>query len=198
MGLKLISPPATTPVSLALAKAQVRVVNTASDELLSLHLEAATDRVERWLGRALIDQTWDLFLDEFPAADAVIEIPRPPLIEVEGVFYLDGDGAEQEMTEGFVVDAESAPARIALSTTSWPTAQAVANAVRVRYRAGYLDLTVSPAEANVPAAIRAGVLLYVGDLYEHRATLVVGDQPAKLPGYCEDMLRAYRVELGCA
>src|SRR5439155_124697 len=81
-----------------------------------------------------------------------IEIPLPPLIEVEGVFYLDSNGDEQEMDATlYTVDDASQPARIALKpAASWPVTEYVENAVRVRFRAGYLDQTQSPPVDAVP------------------------------------------------
>lgn len=198
-GLSLVSAPADAPVSLETAKLQVNVTGTARDELLRLYLSAATDRVEQFTGRALVDQTWDLFLDAFPASDGFIEIPKPPLIELQGVFYTDDAGDELEMAaEDYIVDASVQPARVTLLGSSWPTPRAAARSVRLRFRAGYLDGGASPPTANVPAAIKASILLFVGDLYAHRETVVVGETAAELPAFLDPMLRPYRVLLGMA
>lgn len=199
MGLTLVSAAASYPVELAIAKQHVRVTGSARDDILTLYLAAATDAMERFLGRSLIDQTWDLFLDEFPEADQAIELLRPPLIELEGVFYTDSAGAEQEMDAAdYVVDASAAVPKVTLLGSSWPTPRGSAVAVRARYRAGYLDQGVSPAVANVPAAIKAGILLFVGDLYANPETYVIGETSVELPGFIERMVRPYRVNLGMA
>jgi uncharacterized phiE125 gp8 family phage protein len=200
VGVTLITPAAETPVSLAVARQHVSVAGTARDDLLAIYLAAATERVERFTGRALVDSTWDLTLDEFPADGAAIELPNPPLIEVVGVFYQDDDGLETEVDAADYIVGESIgqPARVLPTSGSWPTAGDRPNAVRVRFRAGYLDATTSPAVANVPSAIKAAVLLLTGDLYAHRETLVVGDTAAEMPGYLDAFLRPYRVRLGMA
>lgn len=199
MGLTLVSAPAAYPVSLETVKQHVRVTGTARDDILQVYLAAATEAVERFIGRSLIDQTWDLFLDAFPDDDGAIELLRPPLIEVVGVFYTDDAGVEQEMDAGdYVVDASKAVPTISLAGASWPTARDAEGAVRVRYRAGYLDQTVSPAEASVPFAVQAGILLFVGNLYANRESIAVGDQAVELPGLSESLLRPYRVNLGMA
>jgi uncharacterized phiE125 gp8 family phage protein len=206
MGLKLVTPPQGLPISLEEAKAHLRVDHNDEDAAITLLLKAAiehNDGPEGFLGRALVDQTWDLYLDEFPTS--TIEIPLPPLIEVVGVFYGDSNDAEQEFSAAsYVVDDASQPARIILSdAASWPTISRNANAVRVRFRAGYIDATNSPpdspSEASaVPFDIKAGILLYLGALYAHREEVVVGQTVAKLPWGAEALLRRKRKHLGMA
>lgn len=223
MGLIRVTAPANAPVSLAQAKAHVRATDfTDDDTLIGLFIEAATDHVdgpEGFLGRALIDQTWDYYLDAFPAGPAgsaraapnraasapaasasIIKLPLPPLIEVEGVFWTDGAGAEQTLDPAsYLVDTAGSAGRIALLTPgAWPTARAVANAVRIRFRAGYIDASDSPVADAVPGAIRAAILLIVGDLYANRENVVVGATVATLPGPVENLLRRYRFDLALA
>jgi uncharacterized phiE125 gp8 family phage protein len=203
MGLKLVTAPASRPVTLTQAKQQCRATEfTDDDDLIDLFVDAAVDFVDGpsgFLGRALIDQTWDYYLDEFPASGP-IEIPLPPLIEVIGLFYQDGDGNEQEWTStNYVVDASGNPGKVSLgSGVSWPTPIDQSEAVRIRFRAGYLDQGVSPAVANVPSAIKAAILIHVADLYSNRESAIVGQIVAKLPWTAEQLLRRYRFYLGMA
>lgn len=220
MGLKLISAPATTPVSLAEAKAHLRVDFDDDNALIEALIYASTQHVDGpngFLGRALVDQTWDFVLDAFPGAphhgwglrphgrhhrrDGQIEIPLAPLIEILGVYYLDSTGAEQTFSaDNYVVDTYSEPGRIVLTTNaSWPTTQDVANAVRIRFRAGYIDMSMSPAVDNVPYPIRAAILLHIGDLYEYRETQVADARRIQpLPWAAEQLLRPHRISLSLA
>lgn len=191
----VITPPATFPVTLAEAKAHLRYTATDQDGLIMGLVEAATDYAEAFTGRAFIDRTLDFYLDKFPVG--AIELPLPPLIEVSGLFYVDDDGNEQQFTT-FEVDTASHPGRIYLnSSTSWPTPRDAANAVRIRYRAGYLD-SASPPSPAVPASIMAAILLTIGTLFEHRETVVVGQPAAMVPWSAEQLLRRYRFELSAA
>lgn len=198
VGLKLVTAPATYPVTLAEAKKHVHAEDfTDDDDLITLFIKAATEHAESFTGRALIDQTWNLYLDVFPTTP--IEIPLPPLIDVVGVFYLDADDVEREFSAAnYVVDDASEPARITLANSaSWPTIATVANAVRIQFRAGYLD-TSSPQVAAVPFDIKAAILLHVGSLYAMREEVVVGQTVAQLPWGAEALLRRKRKHLGMA
>lgn len=218
MALQLVTAPANLPVTLAESKAHLVVEHDEHDSLIDIYNAASTGHVDGprgFLGRALIDQTWDLYLDRFPGSHhdnfrlqrrhhhhrtGQIEIPLPPLIEVIGVFYKDNNGAEQEFdADNYVVDSASEPGRVVLTAdANWPTTQRAANAVRIRFRAGYVALGSSPPVDAVPFAIKAAILLHVGDLYRNRDTQVLGQTVFQLPWAAEQLLRPYRNYLSLA
>jgi len=191
MGLKLISPPATYPISVADIKQQLKVDFTDDDDMIEALLKGAIAFCEKSTGRALIDQTWDYYVDAFPVG--AIYIPRPPLIEVVGVFYTDAAGAEQEFAAAsYLVDSASIKARVSLAySAAWPSVQSVANAVRIRFRAGYLN-TDSPPVANVPDDIITAIILRMKADYD--------DAPSadKLRSTADILLAHHRVLTGLA
>ncbi len=194
-GLKRVVDPASDPVTLDEAKKSLVVDFTDDDELIEAFIAAASEYAENFQGRALIDQTLDLFLDAFPVGS--IEIPKPPLIEIVGVFYRDSNGDEIEFDE-FEVDDASEPARIyLLNSGSWPTAASRLNAVRIRFRAGYLNSDSPPTE-NVPSSTKAAIKLIVGTLYAQRETIVIGQTVTNVPWSAEQLLRQKRIDLSLA
>jgi len=68
LALKLITPPALEPISLADAKTHLRVDLTEDDTLISALISATRDYVERYCRRGLLTQTWLLAIDHFPGA----------------------------------------------------------------------------------------------------------------------------------
>jgi len=197
MAVKLIIPPAVDAVSLTEAKAHLRVVSSDEDTLISAYIKSAVEEVEGWTGRALIDQTWDLYLDEFPEAE--IKIPKPPLIEVISIKYDDAAGVEQTvLSTDYYVDTINAPGWVVPNLDSgWPTPLDAINSVRVRFRAGYLS-TDSPPQDAVPSDIKRAILLSIGSAYEYREGIIVGDVLTDIPQVSERLLRKHRVLLGMA
>jgi uncharacterized phiE125 gp8 family phage protein len=68
MSLVLVTAPTAEPVTLAQVKAQLRITVTTYDDLLNALITAVRMHLEGrdgWLGRALLQQTWDLKLDCF-------------------------------------------------------------------------------------------------------------------------------------
>lgn len=223
MGLKRIVAPAVDPLSLAETKKHLRVEHDEDNALISNLIGAATEFLDGpggHLGRALVDQTWDFYLDRFPgdpcsigylgrrssrhhrpAHDISIEIPLPPLIDLIGVFYLDTNGSEQTFAgASYVVDDADQPARVVLTSgIPWPSTKDCANAVRIRFRAGFLDQGVSPAVDAVPASIKAAMLLQIGDLYANRESQVIEQRLTQiLNPAAELLLRRHRVYLSLA
>lgn len=163
MLLQLITPPTAEPVSLAEAKAHLRVAHASEDTLISTLIKAARLHVEATLGRALVTQTWDFWLPAWPES-GVLELPRPPLQSVTYVKYRDLDGVTQTLSTGdYVVVApgivgtvEEAPG------ATWPSTQTHPQAVNVRFVAGFGDAE------TVPDDIRCALLLIVEHLYRNR------------------------------
>lgn len=203
MALRLITAPTVQPLTLAEVKEHCRVNHSYDDATLQLYLEAATayvDGPEGFLGRALVTQTWELVLDEFPENE--IKIPLPPLQSVTSVTYDDASGIEQVVdSDDYTVDAVSEPGWVLPeSSGAWPATFEGINAVRIRFVAGYAPTEDSPPDlrANVPFSIKAAILLTIGSLYEHRETVVVGGVVTQLPWGAEQLLRRHRIQLGLA
>lgn len=206
MGLKLVTAPTAFPVTRDQAKAHLRVDTDDDNASIDAFIEAATDVAESFQGRALIDQTWDLYLDAWPEPVwsgirrvYEIRIPKPPLIEVVGVFALDSAGAEQPVNSAlYTIDPANEPGRVVLKSGSWPTLPDLANAVRVRFRAGYVDNSSSPAVGVVPKATFAAILIIVADLYANRESVVIGQTVEKVPYAAESLMRRHRFDLSLA
>lgn len=191
MSLTQTAPPDLEPVSLTEAKLHLRVDGTEDDALITTLIVAARRQAEHELGRVLITQTWQLTLDEFPAAD--IQLPMPSVLSIVDVKYLDPDGNEQTVAPAdYALDAATTPGWVLLASgASWPSTYAGANAVRVRFTAGY-----GPAAADVPANVVAWIKLQIGALYKHREAFAAGVTVAELPNrFTAALLDSERVYL---
>jgi uncharacterized phiE125 gp8 family phage protein len=176
MGLVRTVAPAAEPVSVAEAKEHLRVDDTSNDTLIGVLIAAARESVEGMTGRALVTQTWRLTLDAFPC-DTLIRLPRPNLLTVTSVAYVDENGDPQTWdSANYVVDTASLPGALRLAyDVDWPTTRTQPNAVTITYTAGY------GLAAAVPSAIKAAVLLMVGDLFANREGQIVGTIVAANP-----------------
>ena len=115
------------------------------------------------------------------------------------VKYVDVDGVEQTLAETvYSVNQFRAPGEVGLAyNQSWPPARNEQGAIRVTYTAGYNIPGTSPAgEYPLPAAIRAAMLLLIGNWYENREAVVVGATVAELPLGVQSLLQPYRLSLG--
>ena len=163
MSLKLVTPAAALAVSLAEAKAHLRVDSTDEDTLITSMITAATETAEQITGRAIMPQTWELTLDEFPA---VIELTRVPVAAVTSLTYTDTAGATQTLASGAyrlrVADDYGFAAVVPAYDTEWPDTLDDTEVVKVRFTAGYANA------AAVPEPIKAWIKLTVSAMYENR------------------------------
>lgn len=212
MAVKVITAPSVEPISLEQAKAHLRVDTTDQDDLIETLITAAREKVEDDTGRALITQTLEIALDYFVAppdlryvtypyltpAKAIL-LPRPPLIALKRITYYDGDGNEvllhdevgsPTVISDLVVDTYSEPGRLVpASSGNWPSVQDRANAVVIRYTAGY-----GSTGDDVPERLKQAMKLLIGHYHENPSA--VGDPQAELPMAYAFLLERLRVLSG--
>jgi uncharacterized phiE125 gp8 family phage protein len=182
MALKLLTPPATYPVTLAEAKAQCRIDGNDDDTYLTALIAAATDYVQEYTGRSLVAQTWELHLDAFSCS---IRLARGPVSSVSSVQYYDDDDVLQTIDiANYSVDLVSEPQWIVpVSGYSWPTPATGINNVLITFVAGY---------STIPDAIRLAILLLIATWYDQRAG--TSDKPiTETPHAVAALLANYRL-----
>ena len=181
MSLTLVTPPAAEPVTLAEAKAHLKVDTTADDALITSLIVAARARAEWHTGRAIVTQSWTLWLDAWPQS-GLVEIPLPPLQSVTQVkVYAQGDTPSVLDSSVYQVDAASAPARL-LRKSEPPANLRAVNAVEIAFTAGYGGASA------VPQPVKQAILQIVADLYANR-----GDEADIVSPAAQALLAPYRV-----
>lgn len=175
--LSLITPPEEEPITLDEAKAHLRVDFTDDDGYIAALITVAREITEQRTNRALITQTWDYILDDFPQYSE-IKLRKPSLQSVTSVNYTDSAGIEHIMpTTDYVVDKNNIPGRIFLGFAKiWPVViLQPAAAVRIRFVAGY------GSASDVPMALKQAMLLLIAQWYENREPVVTSSRQSIVP-----------------
>jgi uncharacterized phiE125 gp8 family phage protein len=182
---------------LAEVKDVMRVDGMAEDALIESLIGAATRRYDGedgWLGRALVEQSWEYRLDSFPRG--AIEVPLPPLRSVDSVTYEARDGTTATLAEGadFRVDTRSEPGRV-VPVGDWPRTADVPGAVTLAFTAGYPPGAGSPPDygANVPEPLRTAIMQTVAAWYEARMAVTVDADAKPVPRTGDALAREYKV-----
>jgi len=189
MSLTRIAPPATYPVDLSQLREHLRLDGVEQDPLLLDYLRAACAWVEQHTRRALMAQQWRLSLECWPSSVALIELPRPPLLSVDEVSYIDGAGVRTLVPgERYTTSAAAPLAAIAPVWGSvWPSARPQADSIRIDYTAGYAD------PQDVPADICHAILMLVAHWHEHREASIVGTISGDTPMAVDALLSGHRL-----
>jgi uncharacterized phiE125 gp8 family phage protein len=187
MALVLTTPPAAEPISLAEAKAHLRIDASDEDALLLSLIATARMFVERTLGVALITQTWSYFVDYWPQSGC-ITLPVAPVEAVSAVKVHDASGGSTTLdASSYAVDALSRPARLVLKGAV-PAVQArELNAFEVDFTAGYGDDA-----DDVPGPLRQALKLLVAHWFEQREPVVLGVAADEVPTTVAGLLLPYR------
>jgi uncharacterized phiE125 gp8 family phage protein len=187
MALLEITPPAVEPLGFEEVRDHLRVTISQDDALIDGLIVAARVWAEGTTWRQLITATWEENFDAFPPC---IRPQRPPLQSVVSITYIDTAGVEQTLDAAkYQVDAVSQPGRVLPAYgETWPSTRAQANAVTVRFLAGY-----GGAGGTVPAPIRQAMLMAIGHWYANREHSLKGRPITTVPLNAEDLLAAYRI-----
>ncbi len=172
----LVTPPTVLPVTLAEAKAHLRVEHDEDDALIAAMLAAAIERLDGWsgiLGRCLIEQVWALPFERFPRSD-LIGLPFPNVSGVVVSYRPSNGAAAIEFSSSFwwLTETVTGSVIVLAAGASWPATADRPDAVTATMTVGY-----GAAPADVPAPIRSAILLMVGDLYRNRETTGQGASP---------------------
>jgi uncharacterized phiE125 gp8 family phage protein len=187
MALVLTAAPAAEPVSLAEAKAHLRIDADDEDALLNALIAAARIFIEKTLGLALITQGWSYFLDFWPRSSCVT-LPIAPVQAVDSVTLHDVSGGAAELAASdYAVDALSLPARLVLKGGGPLVIARELNAFEIAFTAGYGD-----AAGDVPAPIRHALRLLVAHWFERREPVVLGLGATEVPATIAGLLMPYR------
>ena len=185
--LALKTAPTTTAISLAEAKAFLRVDSDYDDDdaYITSLIGVATNVVEQFTRRRLIQQTYNLYHDFFPP---YIDLQVGIVDSITHLKYYDADNVLQTLaTSNYDLDKRINPGRIYESNTgSFPSTYERPNAVEVEF-------VVGSAASDVEDAIKQAMYIVIGRYYENRQDVVTGTIASELPLMVEHLLTPYRL-----
>lgn len=201
--LKLITDGQVEPITLEEARLHLRLDTSGSpashpdDSLVSVLITVARQSAEAYLGRSLVQQTYELALDRFPNADdadQAINLQVWPVRSITSVQYQDEDDVTQTVDAAdYVFDSFAKPAEI-VPIELWPGTKVKANAVKITFVAGHTD-NDSPNNYPLPLPIKQAMLLQIGQLYEFREA-VSTEETYEMPMGSTALLTPYRISMG--
>lgn len=189
-GLTTVTRPQQHAITYTDASEYLRLDEQQDVDLVRALIRSATDYVETYTGRALINRTLKYSVDYIEEVDVklhegmrigpdltirrkYLELPKPPVVSVSSIVtFDDSDNGTTFNTAKYYVDNQREPARIILRQgETFPTALRVGNALEVTYVSGY-----GASGSSVPESIKLAMLQFVTFNYEHR-----GDTEGKTP-----------------
>lgn len=190
MSLVLTAAPAVEPVSLAEAKAHLRVDSSAEDAFIQSLILTSRLHIEAALGLALVEQAWTWTFDAWPT-EGGIAFPMRPVITVQSVKVVDAGISYASLDPArYVLDGDGNPARLLPATLPLPVPAIPAQGIEVVFTAGF-----GASASAVPAAIKQALLLLVAHWFENREPVVLGPRgtsATRIPDTVSELLAPFR------
>ncbi len=177
--------PQAEPVSLAEARAHLRLDHESEDALVTSLIRAAREEVEAACGLALIAQDWRLTLDRLPGSK-LVTLRRHPVVEILSVTVYGAEG-EASLVAGdrYTLDRHSRPARLHFAEAPQP--RVAMNGIEIDFRAGFGE-----AGTDVPDLLKRAILTLVAHWFEFRAAFGADSQPVSFPIGYERLIAPFR------
>ncbi|OLP54920.1 hypothetical protein BJF92_14070 [Rhizobium rhizosphaerae] len=186
MTLAELTPPGSEPLTLAEAKAHLRLETADEDALVTALIRTVRQHLERETGLALITRSLRLYLDDWPDT-RIISLPVGPVTAVDGVTLYDAEGHPSEIgAAGFVLDGRAYPPRLLAPVL--PSPDQPLNGIEIDLTAGF-----GPTGATVPDGLKRAMLQHLALLFAFRGVVAPQDQPAGVPLGYDRLLAPYRM-----
>lgn len=162
---KVTTPPASEPVTADEVKTFCRIDGSDEDTLIESFITTVRDAAEKYMHRALIEQTITLVMDFWPNG-SIIKLPSPPLISIVGIYTTDEDDVDTEYnSDYYFVDIISEPGKLLIKQgyTEPINTERDYSGYKIVYKSGYGD-----SSDDVPESIKLAIKLWVSAIYETR------------------------------
>ncbi|RTL90979.1 hypothetical protein EJV44_20860 [Ancylobacter aquaticus] len=181
----LLAGPTVEPLTLAEAKIYLRIDHGAEDALISSLITAARATVEALTRRVLIDQSWRIIRDAWPAS-GLIALPVNPLKALTAARVLDAAGGETALPlDAFSLDTARLPGLIRVARGAVPAPGRPLAGIALDITAGH-----GPGPDHVPSPLIEAVRVVLAHFYEHRDVAGPG---AAFPARLDALVAPFRV-----
>ena len=181
----LLTPPASEPLSLAEAKAWLRLDSSTEDDLVSALIVSARMIVEATTRRMLLTQSWRLVLDAWPQSN-IVKIPLAPFQSVAAMRVYDRNNVAQPVAAALAtIDASPDRARLYFSGNPPMPGRAIAG-IEIDVVAGYGALP-----SSLPEPIRQAMRMLVARWYENRGDIEIDSGAMRLPASVAALLAPF-------
>lgn len=185
MAMALITPPASTPVSVVKVKEHLKVENVDDDQMIGDLIDQATSHIQNLINHKLITQDWRFYFDKLPD-ERCLQLDLAPVSSVLEVRYFDEQGDIITLAgNDYQLGSHMHPARLWIKKPLNVAQQL--NGIEVDLRVGF-----GVASVDIPGDIMRALMLTISHWYEFRGAVHPSDQPLTTPAGLNRLLSPYK------
>lgn len=185
MPLAEIAPPLVRPITLAQIKQHLRIDSNAEDEILTTYCDAATNYIEAYLSRFLINRTVRQYVDSMPDNYEIV-LEADPVSAIHSVQFYDAQGNPEEVNVTSYRFCQYKNPPIISFDIQLP-ATAHCNGIEIDMVAGFGE-----SGADLPQNIIRALLILIAHWYEYRGTNASGEMFGAIPDGIDKLLASSR------
>jgi uncharacterized phiE125 gp8 family phage protein len=188
---RLSAAPSYTTLSLAEAKAQLRVDGDDEDLLIQSLMKAVDQIAENKTNRAFMQAGYTMYSDCWQVD---FTLWPAPLVEVVSVEYYDRDNVLTTLdADNYIVYSDFVPGILSMkSTATLPNLYDRKDAIIITYTSGYgsSGSAEGAQRSAVPESVRSWIKLNLSTLYEHRQLFTEGSM-GNIHTYADSLIYPY-------
>lgn len=185
MSLRVLEPAICRPLEVAEVMKYLRIDNQEEEYLIGLCIDSATELVEYFTGKTMIEKTYRLVcgIDEISRNtmfSTCVNLPRPPFLRLQGEPKIIGKTYHRSLTNYFVQEGKT-------KTTLCSTANLRNEEyLQIDYVCGY-----GSRPEDVPAVMRQAMLMIVAEMFENRRGKTDNASPPTISDKAQEILRPF-------
>lgn len=158
-----ISKPTEQMITLAEAKAHLRILDDAENDTITALISMVTAAIEDYTGRALLERQKALYVQNLTAC---IQLPEGPVKTVDDITYTDPNGTQATLDLASTSLRSKGRVIAELYIKDFPQTNGEPDSIEIKYTAGQ-------APADIPEPIKHAGKLLIGHFWENRETTTV-------------------------
>ena len=190
MNITVSTAPTKQPLLVSDVKRHLQIEHTADDKYIEDLIKAATATLERYTGRAFMQQTITLDLDAYEA-QGPITLKRAPFSSLTSFSYYDSSGNSNTVAATQYYVSGTDPAIVVAQDGGWELHRTY-KALTLVYVAGY-----GASRSDVPAPLRQAIRVLVADMWNNPESMKLESRsssfPTPLPTSAKALASPYRL-----